>query len=408
MTTGTRDVIRIDGKFYDTKKLAAIHPGGELFVLLSNGTDGTALFNSSHRRAFPHDKYKDFVVAPSTVDEGSFGPAPSQKFDLYFEIAEAVKPLLKDGGFAPAHYYAKVAFILTAFIAFEAYFLVYGRTFVPSIVAGIIAAGIGLNIQHDANHGAVSRKGWINRVLGLSQDLIGGSAMNWMVSHDTIHHVHCNDTERDGDLAIPMLRLHEKVPWQMTYTVQQLYLWALEALFGVVHVFQSAQVTLAGPVGPQHVLKSYWFTHRLLLLFNAVKIAANIYMHPSWNTLGMIAVWYMAGGLYLAFFFIISHNFDGVKKITVDSHAGCFVRNQVETSSNVGGSLLAHINGGLNYQIEHHLFPRVHHSNYAKMAPTVRRICEKHGVQYVHFPTIIDNAMSTFEHLRILGTKPVA
>lgn len=405
---GTRDVIRIDGTYYDTKKLGAIHPGGELFVLISNGTDGTAIFNSSHRRAFPHDKYTNYVVDPKTVDTEFFGPAPSQKFDLYFEIAEAVKPLIKHGGFAPYHYYAKVLFILAAFTAFEVYFLAAGRTLIPSIVAGIFAAAIGLNIQHDANHGAVSRNGKINRALGLTQDLIGGSAMNWMISHDVIHHVHCNDTERDGDLAIPLVRLHEKVPWQMGYAVQQLYLWVLEALFGFVHVFTSAITTIAGPVGPQHVLKSYWFTHRLMLLVSIARVAANVYMYPSWNTLGMIAVWYMAGGLYLAFFFIISHNFDGVKKITIDSHSGCFVRNQAETSSNVGGALLAHINGGLNYQIEHHLFPRVHHSNYATIAPTVRKVCEKHGVQYVHFPTIWDNAASCFEHMRVMGAKPVA
>jgi len=250
---GTRDVIRIDGTYYDTKKLGAIHPGGELFVLISNGTDGTAIFNSSHRRAFPHDKYTNYVVDPKTVDTEFFGPAPSQKFDLYFEIAEAVKPLIKHGGFAPYHYYAKVLFILAAFTAFEVYFLAAGRTLIPSIVAGIFAAAIGLNIQHDANHGAVSRNGKINRALGLTQDLIGGSAMNWMISHDVVHHVHCNDTERDGDLAIPLVRLHEKVPWQMGYAVQQLYLWVLEALFGFVHVFTSAITTIAGPVGPQHV-----------------------------------------------------------------------------------------------------------------------------------------------------------
>merc|ERR1711991_422354 len=112
----------------------------------------------------------------------------------------------------------------------------------------------------------------------------------------------------------------------------------------------------------------------LMLAFNVVRVALNLMVHPSMHTLAMLAVWYMAGGLYLAFFFVISHSF-------------------------VGAWLLAHINGGLNYQIEHHLFPRVHHSNYHRIAPVVRRVCEQHGIQYVHFPTIWDNVASTFEHL---------
>lgn len=401
------DVIRIDGVFYDTKKLAAIHPGGDIFVLISNNQDGTAIFNSSHRRAFPHDKYREFRVDETKVPSGVFGDVPKQDFSLYFDIVEKVKPLLKHNGFAPASYFAKVALLLVAYAAFEVYFLLYGRTLGLSIVAGLGAALIGLNIQHDANHGAVSKDGRVNRVLGLTQDLIGGSALGWMISHDTIHHVHCNDIDRDGDLQMPLLRLHSKVPWANMYAVQQVYLWGLEALFGVVHVFTTALVTIQGPEKHQRILSEHWNTHRLMLAFNVVRVALNLMVHPSMHTLAMLAVWYMAGGLYLAFFFVISHNFVGAKKEGVNSQAGCFVRNQVETSSNVGGWLLAHINGGLNYQIEHHLFPRVHHSNYHRIAPVVRRVCEQHGIQYVHFPTIWDNVASTFEHLKIMGSKPV-
>lgn len=402
----TTDAIRIDGKFYDTRKLAALHPGGDIFVLISNNQDGTALFNSSHRRAFPHDKYTEYLVDPKNVDKAAFGDVPTQKFDLYFEICDKVKPMLaKTGGFAPTYYFVKVAALLLAWTAFELYFLVNGRTFTTSIMAGIVAAWIGLNIQHDANHGAVSKNGAINRALGLTQDLIGGSALGWMISHDTIHHVHCNDIHRDGDLAMPLLRLHTVVPWQISYSFQQLYLWALEALFGVVHVFTTALTTIMGPEKHQKILAEHWNTHRLMLAFNAARLGLNLFLHPSWHTLGMMAVFYMAGGLYLAFFFVISHNFVGAKKEGVDSQKGCWVKNQVETSSNVGGWLLAQMNGGLNYQIEHHLFPRVHHSNYPYLAPIVRRVCEQRGIQYVHFPTIFDNVASTFEHVRILGAK---
>jgi fatty acid desaturase (delta-4 desaturase) len=401
------DVIRIDGIFYDSKKLAAVHPGGDIFVLMNNNKDGTTLFNSSHRRPFPHSKYESYRVPASSVPADKFEPAPTQDFTLYYEIAEKIKPLLPNNGFAPNHYFVKVGLLLTLYLVAEVYFLFFGRTLGLSIASGTVAAFIGLNIQHDANHGSVSRDPKVNRVLGLSQDLIGGSALAWMINHDTIHHVNCNDIDRDHDLAMPLLRMHTRIPWQVTYTMQQVYLWFLESLFGVVHVFTTAIWTLQGPNRDQKVLAEHWQTHRLMLYANMIRISLNLLMWPSWNTVAMMAVWYMAGGLYLAFFFVISHNFQGVKKEGINSAAGCFVRNQVETSSNVGGWLLVQLNGGLNYQIEHHLFPRVHHSNYPRIAPVVRSICEKHGIQYVHFPNIWDNVASTFEHLRVLGSKPL-
>lgn len=401
------NVIRIDGVFYDTQKLARVHPGGELFVLISNNQDGTALFNSSHRRAFPHDKYKAFQVPTAQIPAGKFDPAPTQKYDVYFEICEKVKPLLKDGGYAPPYYFFKVAALILTLVGLEIYFLINGRTLWPSVIGGVVAGWIGLNVQHDANHGAVSKNPAVNRYLGLSQDLIGGSALGWMISHDTIHHVFCNDLDRDHDLAIPLVRLSSKVQWQLMFVVQQLYLWFLEAMFGVVHIIYNGMVTLAGPNEDQKVFASYWQTHKILFLVNMARIALNFLLFPNWNTAIMLLAYHAAGGFYLAFFFVISHNFQGVKKDGVDATKGCFVRNQVETSSNVGGWLLAQFNGGLNYQIEHHLFPRVHHSNYHYLAPVVRSVCQKHGIQYVHFPTLWDNVASTFAHLKDMGTKPV-
>jgi fatty acid desaturase (delta-4 desaturase) len=76
---------------------------------------------------------------------------------------------------------------------------------------------------------------------------------------------------------------------------------------------------------------------------------------------------------------------------------------QVVSSSNVGYSWLAFLNGGLNYQIEHHLFPRINHSHYALIAPTVRQFCEEKNIPYVHFPTIGENVRACIKHLMDMG-----
>merc|ERR1712146_58902 len=86
------------------------------------------------------------------------------------------------------------------------------------------------------------------------------------------------------------------------------------------------------------------------------------------------------------------------------SRDSTFMKRQVETSSNMGGRFLAIINGGLNYQIEHHLFPRIHHAHYSTIAPKVRQFCKKKGLKYVHYPTILQNLMSMMMYLRQQGT----
>jgi fatty acid desaturase (delta-4 desaturase) len=116
---------------------------------------------------------------------------------------------------------------------------------------------------------------------------------------------------------------------------------------------------------------------------------------------------FMVGGFYLAFFFILSHNFEGVYMFDKSNpkEETSFLRKQVMSSSNVGGAWLAFLNGGLNYQIEHHLFPRMQHSHYAMIAPVVREFCLSRGIPYRHFPTIGDNVASCIKHLALMGSQ---
>ena len=112
---------------------------------------------------------------------------------------------------------------------------------------------------------------------------------------------------------------------------------------------------------------------------------------------------FVVGGYYLSFFFIISHNFEGVHQYQ-DSKEN-FLRRQVASSSNVGGHFLCYINGGLNYQIEHHLFPRISHVYYPTIAPVVKEFCLRRGIPYTHFPSVLENVLSCSRHLYTMGTK---
>lgn len=408
-----KNVMMIDGRYYDTQKLADIHPGGELFVQLCNGQDGTTVFNSYHRRAFPHDKYERFLVdAKAVCPEVKKGIKPNnQNFENYFELVEQIKPIIAPTkGFAPTSYFVKVAAILSVVFFLDLiYPIFWRRTWFLSCVLGWALGLVGLNIQHDANHGAVSRNPTVNRILGLCQDYLGGGSIAWMVNHNTIHHVHCNDVALDHDLesASPVLRLHSRAPWHFMHHLQHIYFLILEAGFGPLHIISSAIYMWAKPTAREEIFEKHRNVSRALtFLFPLRFLILMLHADGFGDAMTQLLITNSLGGCYLAFFFLLSHNFDGVKKDGIDSLSHCFVHNQVTTSSNVGYHVLAQFNGGLNYQIEHHLFPRIHHSYYARLAPVCRRFAEKHGYQYVHFPTIWDNLMSTIKHLGTLGVKP--
>lgn len=402
------DVVRIDGIYYDTKKLAAIHPGGELMILMSNQQDVTALFVSSHRRKFPHSLYKQYVVPAEKVPKDVLLPPYTQSFDVYLELCEKIRPIIgTTGGFAPWWYFVKVFVLLLVVLGLDFYSFFALRSIWMTVVQSIFMAWIGLNIQHDANHGAVSKNPLVNRFLGLCQDLCGGASMAWMYNHNTIHHVHCNDVERDHDLEIPLLRLMKKVPWKLGYQFQQIYFLVLEGVFGPVHVLTNQLWIWKGPDSKMKLVSFHWNVSRLISMIIPLRILAlALNGATGWEIFTHTMLQYCVGGLYLAFFFLISHNFDGVRKEGIDSTTGCFVRNQTETSSSVAGYWLAMFNGGLNFQIEHHLFPRIHHSFYYKLAPIVRKVCEEKKIHYTRFPTIGDNFYATFVHLEKLGKKP--
>eukprot|EP00744_Colponema_vietnamica_P004470 GILI01006667.1.p1 GENE.GILI01006667.1~~GILI01006667.1.p1 ORF type:complete len:420 (-),score=68.52 GILI01006667.1:153-1376(-) len=404
----------IDGIYYDTAKLAAIHPGGELMVMLCNGQDGTTIFNSYHRRSFPHEKYTTFTVPADQVDPSmkDMIKPNHQSFEKYFELVEQVKPIIATTkGFAPPSYFLKVLAILTGVVFLDlVYPMFWRRPWYLSCLLGWFLGLIGLCIQHDSNHGSVSRNPLVNRLLGLGQDYLGGGSIAWMVNHNTIHHVHCNDVELDHDLgsASPVMRLHSKADWHFLHVFQQFYFVILEIGFGPLHIVSSAIFLWSKSAERELIFEKHRNVCRALTLLVPLRFLILLTTCDGpWDALCQMLITNSVGGCYLAFFFLLSHNFEGVKKDGINSLVDCFVKNQCVTSSNVGYAWLAEINGGLNYQIEHHLFPRVHHSYYAKIAPVCRKFCEKNGYQYIHFPTVWDNFISTARHLAALGKKPV-
>lgn len=415
------DTILVDDKLYSWKKLAATHPGGELFVKSFAGRDATEAFMSYHRRLFPHETQAHALVGTTpTVTNANYT-------DDYLELcAEVSKVLPKHKSFAPPSYYLKIIVLLSVSIYIEMYMHVTGNYCGRlCAVLGLCFAFIGLNVQHDANHGSISRSAWLNRVLGMSQNWIGGSAVSWIHQHVVQHHIYCNDVHDDPDImGGSLIRINPLRPLIGYQAFQYVYVFVMIAGFGFKQIFSTLGDTLAGknftlyalPLRQDHtafeVSTSFLFMVRWAVLpFFGTLVRGGSPMDAVW-ALAATTPMYVVAGYYLAFFFIISHNFEGVHAFDRSKHApndtspeshNRFLYRQVVSSSNVGGPLLAVLNGGLNYQIEHHLFPRVQHSHYATIAPIVRDFCRRKNIPYRHFPTVSDNVLSCVKHLFTMG-----
>lgn len=284
-------------------------------------------------------------------------------------------------------------------------------------VLGWLSALIGLNIQHDANHGSISRYPFVNRALGLTQNWIGGSHLDWIHQHVVQHHVHTNDVHNDPDIiGNPAIRINPNSPLMKWHMFQYLYVFVLLAVFGVSYSINSLYfaVRFSNFTAYSNMLRKYQGIDLFFVaLFHLRMTVMPLVFSGDRSlllTLSNMVVLYIVGGYYLSFFFLISHNFDGVhmfdsKKSGKSDES--FLYAQVTSSANVGGAILGTMNGGLNYQIEHHLFPRIQHSHYPRIAPYVAQFCKVKGIPYVHFPTIMENVKATAAHLLTMGTQEV-
>lgn len=404
----TDDFIQVDDKVYSTMKLAESHPGGELFVKAFAGRDATEAFLSYHRRKFPHERKVEYLVGEMNPNKEAMADAD------YLELCALIEQVIpRSKSFAPFHYYIKIAFIILGTLSLECYMHITGNyKWYTSSLLGFFMALNGLNIQHDANHGAISRFPIVNRLLGLTQNWIGGSSIGWIHQHVVQHHIHCNDVIHDPDIkGSSLLRLNPLSPLLKIQMRQHIYFFLLIGLFGYIMVVNTLWNIIEGVQLTPY--SKFLVSHRIFETFSSMVFILRwfilpLYIKPSIYTLLHIAPMFIVGGYYLAFFFIISHNFKGVYMFqsngaNKDKRLQSFLYRQVVSSCNVGGEWLAFVNGGLNYQIEHHLFPRISHCYYSKIAPIVCEFCKKKNIPYVHFPTIFENIQSCINHLYDFG-----
>lgn len=288
---------------------------------------------------------------------------------------------------------------------------------------GPLKAAIGLNVQHDANHGALSGTyPLINDVVGWIMDWIGASKMLWMQQHWN-HHAHTNEADKDPDSfsAEPFFIVNDYPPGHSRRNVlHKIQHWAF--LIMVPHLWLktafdteilTAQHPGSAPSGfvarHPHLAKRVKVTILFRLLYLTLHIVIPVWKAKSFQPLLHLYVAWWIGSLILSVCFLVSHNFVGSDREPLSKHSDTegvdWCAAQVETSSTYGGRWAGYWTGGLNFQSEHHLFPRMSSAWYPYIAPTVRRVCAKHGVQYHYHETFWSNFKSLLSYMKAVGSE---
>lgn len=282
------------------------------------------------------------------------------------------------------------------------------------LVLGLVHAQIGFNVGHDAIHRATSRHGWVNTVLGWSFDLLGGSSYAWQRAHNVVHHTFTNvpGVDRDIDGApFMMFYAHERVP--RYYRWQHVFAFLYYPLTMLAWTFVKDFVELArGDVSATH-----WRGWAGMLLGKVAHVGVYlvvpllVYPGPWWVViLGYLAM-QLSLGLTLAVVFQLAHVVEGTTFPRADGQGvvpGSWAEHQLYTTSNFAmeSRWVTALTGGLNHQIEHHLFPKVSHTHYRALGPIVRRVAAEYGLPY-HFNETFSSALASHVRtLRRFGAAP--
>ena len=290
---------------------------------------------------------------------------------------------------------------------------------VPLAVSlGLALACIGFNIQHDGGHRAYSNHKWVNRVMAAAIDLIGGSSYLWDHKHNTIHHTFPNVDGQDDDISFgPLARVSPSQRRLKFHRMQHWYVWLLYGLLSIKwQLVDDFWHVAVGRIGPHRVARPKgWDLVQFIggkVVFFTLAFVLPMMLHSVWLALLVYLLVSWVNGVTLASVFTLAHVVEEAafplpdpKTNRLEHH---WAVHQVETTVNFArrNRVLSWFLGGLNFQIEHHLFPRVCHIHYPRISLLVERTCKEFGLQYAEHRTFFAGIASHFRWMRQMG-RPV-
>lgn len=346
-----------------------------------------------------------YPLVKSRVDEyfKSKGIAPNANFQMHLKSVLLI-----------AMYVVPFILILTLNTPLWAFYGLW-------LVMGLGMAGVGMGVMHDGNHGSYSHKGWVNKLTGASMFLLAGNVVNWKVQHNILHHTYTNIHGHDEDIDTGgLIRLHAGDKWKKVHKYQHIYApflyglmtisWLLVKDFGQMARYK--RMDLLKRIKADYTKEmSILIVSKALNYFVFIGLPLIFAPHAWYHViLGILAMHYIAG-LTLSIIFQLAHVVDEAEQslpMYDEKMPNSWSVHQLFTTADFchGNKLITWFVGGLNYQVEHHIFPHICHIHYPKIAKIVEQTAKELNLPYFHTPRLRDALKSHFSALKTLGQQP--
>ena len=325
------------------------------------------------------------------------GKNPTGNFMLYFKAILFI-------GAAVALYTHLVFYTPNVFLAI-----------VECIALGGVIAAIGFNVMHDGAHGSFSKNKSINVIAAFSLNVLGGSSFMWNIKHNMIHHSYTNIDGADEDINVkPWMRMSSTQKHYKLHKYQHRYFWFLYSLLYIFWIFASDYVKyFKSKIGEMPLKKMHVKDHIIFWLFKATNlflfIAMPIYVVGFLPWLVGFLVTTLFAGFILSIVFQLAHTVEHTHFPMPNEESGRMADewaiHQLKTTANFAtkNKLISFLVGGLNFQVEHHLFPKISHVHYPAISKIIRQTCEEFNVQYIEYPRLRLAIASHVAHLKELG-----
>ena len=427
---------QIHNKWFDLSSFN--HPGGPVALSLARGRDATALFESHHpfmsrpmlmkilsKYEIPKDQ--EVKMGCKLMDERDDGSPYDWKdidkdgfaSELRVLVHDYFSNIAKKNGVSsnqaskatPARWLIVWSFLGLFFASLPSF--VQG-SWVFLVVTPILAWLAVVNYWHDSLHFALSSRWRINAWLPYLLPLLSSPWM-WYHHHVIGHHAYTNIGHKDPDLAHApqLMREHESIKWRPHHLNQAsfsniFFIWSIAAGLGL-NLLNDIRATIKltyNNVVPYEKASSLGTAIHVLgrLISIYVTIVWPFFAFSLWKAF----IWAAVPNAIFSICFMINTQINHLCGPCAHASSSNFYKHQVVTAQNFGnGSLFCYyFSGGLNYQIEHHLFPTINHCHLPALSEGVKRICKKHDVPYNHVSGYKEALAEHYSHTIKMATKP--
>ena len=290
-----------------------------------------------------------------------------------------------------------------------------------TVVIGIGMAGVGMNVMHDSNHESFSSKKWVNKIMGSSMYSLAGNVYNWKVQHNVLHHTFTNIPGFDEDIdAGRIIRFNKNSKWLKIHQFQKYYSfflyglltinWAITTDFRQMRKYLKRKLSYGKFPNPATEWTTLIVT-KLLYYFLWIVLPLLVLDIAWWKVLIGFFVMHYTAGIILSIVFQLAHIVPMAEMPLPDKEGNLehtWAVHQLYTTTNFApnNKFMSWYTGGLNHQVEHHIFPHISHIHYGKIAKIVKETAREYDLPYNEYKTFTKAIAEHFNQLKTLCAKP--